>query len=157
MTNIEELPYRPAVGIMLLNQDNMVFVGKRIDTKSEAWQMPQGGIDAGEEARVAVLRELQEEVGSGNAEIIAESKGHYYYDLPHDLVAIAWGGKYKGQQQKWFALRFLGADSDINIHTEHAEFCEWKWVEMASLPDIIVPFKRDLYTNLIEEFKDIRW
>lgn len=148
------LPYRPGVGIMLLNAENKVFVGKRIDTTSEAWQMPQGGIDEGEEPLPAAMREMAEEIGTDKAEMIAESKGWYYYDLPENLVPRLWGGRFRGQQQKWFCLRFTGSDSDINIETGHPEFCRWQWVQMQELPDIIVPFKRELYQALVEEFKE---
>lgn len=150
-----DLPYRPCVGIMLLNADNRIFVGKRIDTISEAWQMPQGGIDEGESAREAALRELWEETGTDKAEIIAESKGHYRYDLPEELISRLWGGKYRGQQQKWFVMRFSGTDNDINIQTEHPEFCAWQWVEAARVPELIVPFKQKLYNDLVEEFKHL--
>lgn len=150
--NPESLSYRQGVGIMLLNTQNLVFVAKRIDTRAEAWQMPQGGIDKGEDARSAAMRELREEIGTNHAEIIAESTDWYRYDLPSELIPTIWGGKYRGQKQKWFLMRFLGADSDIDIATEHPEFLEWKWAEPATLPDLIVPFKRQLYTDLLVEF-----
>jgi putative (di)nucleoside polyphosphate hydrolase len=151
--HLTSLPYRTGVGMMVLNAQNQVFVAKRIDPISEAWQMPQGGMDAGESPLIAALRELQEEVGTDKFEVIRESADWYTYDLPDDLVGKIWDGQYRGQKQKWFALRFTGEDSDINIATEHPEFCEWKWIEMRALPDIIVPFKRELYRALIEEFK----
>ena len=150
---MENLPYRAGVGIMLLNQSNHVFVAKRIDTMSEAWQMPQGGIDEGENAEIAAIREMKEEIGTDKAEIVAESKGWYHYDLPEYLIPKIWNGKFRGQRQKWFCLRFLGDDYDINIETEHPEFCQWKWAEVESLPDLIVPFKRKLYQDLIDEFR----
>ena len=146
------LPYRDGVGVMLLNADNQVFVARRIDMTSEAWQMPQGGIDAGEEPRAAALRELEEEIGTHKAAIIAESRDWLSYDLPPELVGKLWGGRYRGQRQKWFVMRFEGEDSDINIATEHPEFCEWKWTPMHTLPDIIVPFKRANYAALVKEF-----
>ena len=149
------LPYRPCVGMMLLNLEGLVFAAKRIDTIAEAWQMPQGGIDAGEDAREAALRELEEEIGTNKAEIIAESREWLSYDLPDHLVPKLWGGKYRGQTQKWFALRFTGSDSDINIATKHPEFSEWKWVPRDTLPDLIVPFKRELYIRVVEEFSDL--
>lgn len=155
MKNDHDLPYRPCVGIMLLNKENMVFVGRRIDARSEAWQMPQGGIDEGENAAQAAMRELKEEVGTDKAEIMAESKELYSYDLPKNLIPVLWGGKYRGQQQRWFAMRFLGVDSDIDIATEHQEFCEWRWVSMKELPAIIVPFKRDVYSAIVEEFRHL--
>jgi putative (di)nucleoside polyphosphate hydrolase len=149
---IARLPYRPCVGIMLIDRRGLVFVAQRIDNPASAWQMPQGGIDEGESPRQAVLRELQEEVGTGNAEILAESRNWWRYDLPAERVPQLWGGRYRGQEQKWFALRFLGGDGDIDIATETPEFRAWRWAEMAELPDIIVPFKRDIYREVIAEF-----
>ncbi|MDE3016746.1 MAG: RNA pyrophosphohydrolase [Pseudomonadota bacterium] len=150
-----DLPYRLAVGVMLFNKEGLVFVAKRIDTTLEAWQMPQGGIDAGEEPLAAARRELEEEIGTGRVALLAESRRWLTYDLPGDLVPTLWGGKYRGQKQKWFAMRFTGSDSDINIATAHPEFCQWQWINMVRLPDIIVPFKRALYQALVEEFKDV--
>jgi putative (di)nucleoside polyphosphate hydrolase len=140
---------------MLLNAQNKVFVAKRIDTRTEAWQMPQGGIDEGESPAQTAMRELQEEIGTHNAEIIAESDGWLEYDLPPALVPQLWDGQYRGQKQKWFALRFLGSDSDINIETETPEFIEWKWVDMHALPELIVPFKRELYLRIVKEFEHL--
>jgi putative (di)nucleoside polyphosphate hydrolase len=140
---------------MLLNKDNYVFVGKRIDTKSDAWQMPQGGIDDNESASEAALRELKEETGINNAVILGESKNWIHYDLPEYLIPRLWNGKYRGQKQKWFILKFLGTDDEINLQTEVPEFMEWRWVKMEELPNIIVPFKRKLYISIIEEFRDI--
>jgi putative (di)nucleoside polyphosphate hydrolase len=148
----EDLPYRPGVGIMLLDRAGQVFVARRIDMPSEAWQMPQGGIDEGELPEQAVFRELKEETGTDKVEIIAESGDWYSYDLPDWLIPKVWGGKFRGQKQKWYALRFLGGDEDINIETETPEFLDWKWVPMDKLPDLIVPFKRSLYLSLVEEF-----
>jgi len=150
----KSLPYRKCAGIMLLNSENKVFVAKRIDTKAEAWQMPQGGIDKGESPRDAAIRELEEETGTGKAEIISESQGWYDYDLPDELVGILWNGKYRGQTQKWFLMRFKGIDSDINIDTQNPEFSEWKWEDPNMLPDIIVSFKKELYAKLLKEFSD---
>lgn len=149
---IARLPYRPCVGIMLIDSGGRVFVGQRIDTPGEGWQMPQGGIDAGESPRQAALRELHEEVGTDKAEVLAESRDLRRYDLPAELVPRLWGGRYRGQEQKWFALRFLGQDADIDIVTETPEFRAWRWAELAELPDIIVPFKRRIYQQVIAEF-----
>jgi putative (di)nucleoside polyphosphate hydrolase len=143
--------YRPAVGMMILNAENKIFVGRRIDNKAGAWQMPQGGISPHEDADQAMLRELQEEIGTGNVEIIVKSKGWYKYDLPSQLAERLWNGKFKGQKQIWYALRFRGQDKDINIHTSHPEFCDWKWVEKEELLELIVPFKRDLYARVLED------
>lgn len=152
---IAQLPYRPCVGLMILNRENKVFVAKRIDMRTEAWQMPQGGIDEGEDAQAAALREMKEEIGTDNAEIIAESRMWMKYDLPQHLVPQLWDGKYRGQKQKWYALRYLGEDSDINIQTDIPEFSEWKWVDMETLPDIIVPFKQELYAMIVEQFRHL--
>jgi putative (di)nucleoside polyphosphate hydrolase len=149
---IARLPYRPCVGIMLIDRGGRVFVAQRIDTPGTAWQMPQGGIDEGESPRQAALRELHEEVGTDKVEILAESRDWRRYELPAERVPRRWGGRYRGQEQKWFALRFLGQDADIDIATETPEFRAWRWVAMAELPDIIVPFKRQIYRSVIAEF-----
>jgi putative (di)nucleoside polyphosphate hydrolase len=141
--------YRRNVGIMLLNNDGHAFVGRRIDMVEHAWQMPQGGIDAGEEPAVAALRELEEEVGTARAVIIAETPGWLSYDLPAELAGNLWKGKWKGQAQKWFAMRFTGADQDISIDTGHPEFDAWRWVPRADLPGLIVPFKRPVYEAVL--------
>jgi putative (di)nucleoside polyphosphate hydrolase len=153
--DLNGLPFRPGVGIMLLNPLNRVFVARRIDMPSEAWQMPQGGIDPGETPRAAAFRELKEEVGTDKAEMLAESPIWRSYDLPAELIGKLWGGRYRGQTQKWFALRFTGTDADINIATEEPEFLDWKWAELAELPALIVPFKRKLYEELVEEFRPL--
>jgi 8-oxo-dGTP pyrophosphatase MutT (NUDIX family) len=144
--------YRRGVGIMLLNADHKVFVGQRLGTPSEAWQMPQGGIDADEEPRQAVFRELREEIGTDKAEIIAESKAWLRYDLPPELRK-RWNDRWRGQQQKWFVMRFQGNDADINIATEHPEFAAWKWIAVEHLPELVVSFKRQIYVELLREFK----
>jgi putative (di)nucleoside polyphosphate hydrolase len=149
------LPYRPCVGIMLLNPRGQAFVARRIDMPSEAWQMPQGGIDENETPQVAALRELREEIGTDKAEILAESRHWMNYDLPPELVGKLWGGRYCGQRQKWFAMRFTGTDGDINIATEEPEFLDWKWAELERLPSLIVPFKRKLYEQLVIEFTPV--
>jgi putative (di)nucleoside polyphosphate hydrolase len=155
-TLMTDLPYRPAAGIMLLNEAGKVFVACRIDTTTEAWQMPQGGLDPGEDARAGALRELEEETGIGadKVEIIAEAAEPLFYDLPADLQKKVWHGKYRGQKQHWFLLRFLGRDEDVDLETKHPEFRTWKWAEPASLPDLIVPFKRTLYQQVLEAFAD---
>ena len=150
-----DLPYRPCVGIMLFNQDGKVFVGKRIDQSVEGWQMPQGGIDKGETPKQAALRELQEEVGTDKAEIMAEMDDWVTYDLPGPLVGVAFRGKYKGQRQKWFALRFTGNDADIDLTSHEPEFSAFQWVSLAALPGLIVPFKRETYKAVIAAFRDL--
>lgn len=150
-----DLPYRPCVGIMLFNRNGQVFVGKRIDQTVEGWQMPQGGIDKGETPRQAALRELQEEVGTDKAEIIAEMDDWVTYDLPEHLVGVAFKGKYKGQRQKWFALRFTGQDSDIDLAAHEPEFSAFQWVSLGALPELIVPFKRDTYKAVIAAFRNL--
>lgn len=154
MTESSTLPYRPCAGVMLVNSDNRVFVGQRIDNPIEAWQMPQGGIDAGEAAEEAAIRELGEETGIAPEliEIVAQSQEELVYDLPPELVGKVWKGRYRGQRQSWFLARFKGTDADINIQTSHAEFSEWKWVDPSELPDLIVPFKRKLYEDVVAEF-----
>jgi putative (di)nucleoside polyphosphate hydrolase len=149
------LPYRRGVGVMLVNNDGHVFVAKRIVMPSDAWQMPQGGIDQGETPLQAAKREMFEEVGTDKAEFVAESADWYRYDLPADLIGKIWGGRYRGQEQKWFVARFTGKDTDINIATEHPEFLDWKWVEPPQLPRLIVPFKRQLYSDVLREFSGV--
>jgi putative (di)nucleoside polyphosphate hydrolase len=152
VADLDRLPYRRGVGIMLLNALGEVFVAQRIDMPSDAWQMPQGGIDEGETPETAAWREMQEETGTRAATLLAESRGWYRYDLPGELVPRLWKGRYRGQEQKWFAFRFAGTDADIAIDSAHAEFNAWKWAPMAALPQLIVPFKRQLYAQLVVEF-----
>jgi putative (di)nucleoside polyphosphate hydrolase len=149
----QSLPYRPCVGVMLLNQKGEVFVGRRIDREAEAWQMPQGGIDPGEEPVTAVFRELREEIGTDKARILAETPDWLTYDLPPQLVGRVWSGRYRGQRQKWFALRFVGRDDEIDLNTGHPEFEAWRWVDIDALPGLIVPFKRAIYTELVTRFR----
>ena len=148
----EQRPYRPCVGIFLLNNDGLVFAGRRIDSRAEAWQMPQGGIDTGESPLQACMREMREEIGTNTAELVSQHDDWLYYDIPLPLADRLWQGRYKGQKQKWMALRFTGDDSDINIATEEPEFCEWKWLSPHDLVDLAVPFKRDVYQNVLAAF-----
>lgn len=153
MSGGSKLPYRRGVGALLFRPDGAVFVARRIDTPGEAWQLPQGGIDNGEKPRRAVMRELKEEIGTDHAEIIGKSRHWYRYDLPRALQGHVWGGKYRGQKQRWFALRFLGSDVDIDLAAhQHPEFDAWRWVPLATLPPLAVTFKRALYADLAAEF-----
>jgi len=163
MTNYNELPLRPCVGIMLLNKANKIWIGRRISKPHDnpgsfIWQMPQGGIDKGEKPDAAALRELQEETGIINASIIKQSQQWYNYELPEELRGKALKGKYRGQTQKWFAMRFEGKDNEVDISekaAQKAEFDQWRWSDAAPLPDLIVPFKRTVYQNVIAEFSDL--
>ena len=154
---IDKLPYRRNVGVMLDNAAGNVFVAQRIDSGGPAWQMPQGGIDEGETPRQAALRELQEETGIGPelVRIEAEMPDWVSYDLPQDLVGKIWKGRYRGQKQKWVLMRYLGRDSDIDIATEHPEFTRWRWLPPEELPGVIVPFKRHVYERIVAQFRDL--
>ena len=156
-TNFNKLPYRSNVGIMMVNEKGYVFVGQRLDNNQNAWQMPQGGIDAGEDPETAAYRELLEETGVKKQDIrfVASSSQWLSYDLPEDLIPILWNGKFRGQKQKWFLFKFLGEDGDINIETEHPEFSKWKWISKENLLKEIVPFKKSVYENVLKEFKNI--
>ena len=147
----QKLPLRKGVGIIVLNNQNKVFVGKRKDNPGDKWQMPQGGVDEGEDYITAMKRELLEETSIQNIEIIKEIDKIYQYELPENLIGIIWKGKYRGQKQKWFITRFLGEEKEINLNTKHAEFIDWKWIEPKLLPEVIVNFKKDLYLNLLKE------
>ncbi|MFV0623098.1 RNA pyrophosphohydrolase [Sphingomonas sp. ac-8] len=153
---MNELPYRPCAGVMLINRDGRVFVGQRIDSTLEAWQMPQGGIDPGEDALAAALRELREETGvrPDKVSLIGEAPEELLYDLPEDMIGKVWGGKYRGQRQRWFAFRFEGEERDIDIATPEPEFRAWRWAEPDELPHAIVGFKRALYERLLELFAE---
>ena len=153
---ISDLPYRPGVGIMLANPRGKVFVGRRIDTETPAWQMPQGGVDSGETPQDAALRELEEETGVPGSlvSIEAETSDWITYDLPHEIVPRIWKGRYRGQRQKWFLMRFQGTDADIRIDTAHPEFSDWRWLAPDDLVAHIVAFKRDLYSRILQDFRD---
>ena len=154
--NREALAYRRGVGAVLFNQSGLVFVGRRFGAYSDAWQLPQGGIDEGESPESAVLRELEEETGTAKAEIIGETTEWLTYDLPDELIGIAWGGLYRGQTQKWFALRFTGDDGDIDLEAhDEPEFSEWRWVALEEISGLIVPFKRRLYDDIVAAFHDL--
>ena len=162
MPPYESLPYRPCAGIMVLNAQGLVFVGRRAGgpehvDRDHVWQMPQGGIDEGEDPHKAALRELYEETNIKSVETLGEMEGWLAYDIPREIIGEAWGGKYKGQKQKWFALRFIGEDREINITApgggHHApEFIDWRWVSMRDLPDLVVPFKRETYEQVVQAF-----
>ncbi len=164
MNDFSALPYRPCVGVMLVNGDGKVFVGKRIDTREsdgregDVWQMPQGGIDDGEDLRTAALRELWEETGvlESHVALIAQTREELLYDLPDELLGKLWGGRYRGQRQFWMLARFNGLDTDIRLDAhDPAEFCAWKWVSPEQLPDLIVPFKKRVYRAVVEEFREL--
>lgn len=154
MTDPSTLPYRPCAGVMLLNAQGKVFVGQRIDSTLEAWQMPQGGIDDGEDAEQAAIRELGEETGitPDKVDLIATIDRELFYDLPEDMIGKVWKGKWRGQRQRWFLYRFHGADSDVDIATRHQEFRAWRWADPAELPAVIVPFKKALYEEVLAGF-----
>ncbi|MFL5289092.1 MAG: RNA pyrophosphohydrolase [Rhodopila sp.] len=157
---MSHLPYRPNVGAVLFNRDGLVFVARRADMPNAegpagGWQLPQGGIDADEDPRIAVLRELEEEIGTRNVAIIGEYPDWLTYDLPPDLLGIAWRGKYRGQRQRWYAMRFLGEDAEIRLDLDpHPEFDAWRWVPLAELPALAVGFKRPIYEILTEAFAE---
>jgi len=149
------LPLRIGVGAVLLNRNNQVFVGKRKDNPINKWQMPQGGVDAGEDYLSAMKRELFEETSIKSIEVLKEIEGFYEYELPENLVGVIWKGKYRGQKQKWFITKFTGSETEINLKTKNPEFIEWKWIAVDELPNVIVKFKRDIYLNLLKDIKKI--
>ena len=156
MTNNKiDLPLRSGVGIAVLSKDNKIFVAKRIDNPKNFWQMPQGGVDDGEDCLTAAYRELEEETSIKEVEVIKELDELITYELPKKLLGIIWNGKYRGQEQKWFLMRFLGKDSDINIKTKNPEFCEWKWIEIDNLTDQVVDFKLHVYESVKKNIKEI--
>tara|TARA_B100001063_G_scaffold239871_1_gene264049 strand:+ start:201 stop:671 length:471 start_codon:yes stop_codon:yes gene_type:complete len=151
--NKQKLPMRIGVGIILLNSKNQVFVGRRIDNPGDKWQMPQGGVENGEDFFTAMKRELFEETNIRNIKIIKEIKQMYEYELPSNLVGIIWKGKFRGQKQKWFIAKFTGSENEINLNTSHPEFIEWKWIDIEMLSTLVVEFKKNLYLNLSKEIK----
>ena len=155
MSNNKELPLRIGVGIILLNHENNVFVGKRIDHPQNSWQMPQGGVDQNENFLQAAKRELEEETGIKSVKFIKELDGWFKYDLPKYLLGKLWKGKYRGQKQKWFVMKFLGKSDEINVKTTNAEFFDWKWIELSKLPNIAVHFKVDIYKKIKEELTSL--
>ena len=150
-----QLPMRTGVGIIVLNNNNQVFVGKRKDNPGDKWQMPQGGVDKGEDFITAMRRELIEETSIKNIKILKEIQNMYHYELPKNLVGIIWKGKFRGQKQKWFITKFLGKDDEINLDTQHPEFIDWKWINPHDLPEVIVDFKKELYLNLLKEINQV--
>ena len=153
--DLHNLPLRSGVGIVVLNKENKVFVAKRIDNPKNFWQMPQGGVDEGEDFLKAAYRELEEETSIKNVELIKELDGTITYELPDRLLGLIWKGKYRGQKQKWFLMRFIGVDNEINIKTKHPEFLEWKWVELDKITDLVVDFKLHVYKEVKDKVKKI--
>jgi len=151
----ENLPLRNGVGIIVLNKDNKVFIAKRIDNPKNFWQMPQGGVEKNEDYLAAAFRELNEETSIKNIKLIKELDGLIDYELPHHLLGIIWKGKYRGQRQKWFLMKFLGEDKEINIKTKHPEFLDWKWIELDKITDVVVDFKLKVYEEVKEKVKKI--
>jgi len=151
----KKLPLRSGVGIVVLNKNNQVFVARRIDNSKNFWQMPQGGVDKNEDYLTAAYRELEEETSIKNVDLVRELDGLISYELPKHLLGVIWKGKYRGQEQKWFVVRFLGNDSEININTDHPEFCEWKWVELENITDLVVDFKLHVYEDVKKKVREI--
>ena len=152
--SLQKLPMRNGVGVIILNNENKVFVGKRKDNPVDKWQMPQGGVDTGESYLLAMKRELYEETSIKSIKILKEIDGFFEYELPNNLVGIIWKGKYRGQKQKWFITKFIGSEKEINLHTNNPEFIDWKWIKMDELPEVIVDFKKKMYIELLRIIKD---
>ena len=148
-----KLPLRVGVGIIVMNKNNQIFVGKRKDNPVDKWQMPQGGVNKGENFLNAMKRELEEETSIKNVKILKELEGWFEYELPQNLLGIIWKGKYRGQKQKWFLTKFIGNESEINLKTKHPEFIDWKWIDMDDLPTVIVDFKKEVYKKILIELK----
>ena len=155
--NINKLPLRIGVGAIVLNEKNKVFVGKRKDNPVDKWQMPQGGVNKNEGYLVAMKRELHEETGITSIKVLKELDQWFEYELPKSLLGIIWKGKYRGQKQKWFIVKFTGKNSEIDLKTKHPEFIEWKWIDMNELPNVIVDFKKDVYIKLLKELKKLNF
>ena len=153
--NIQKLPMRSGVGVVILNSQNMVFVGRRKDNPGDKWQMPQGGVDDGEDYISAMRRELLEETSIKSIEVIKEIEGFYEYELPKNLIGVIWKGKFRGQKQKWFIAKFIGDEKEINLNTQNPEFIDWKWVSPDELPKLIVKFKKNMYVSLLKAIKKI--
>ena len=151
----KDLPLRSGVGIVVLNKDNKIFVAKRIDNQKNFWQMPQGGVDEGEDYLAAAYRELEEETSIKNVDLVKELDGLISYELPKNLLGVIWKGKYRGQEQKWFVMRFSGTDSEINIKTKNPEFCEWKWIDLEDITNLVVDFKLHVYKDVKQKVKEI--
>ena len=152
--NLQKLPMRNGVGVIVLNNENKVFVGKRKDNPVDKWQMPQGGVDTGESYLLAMKRELYEETSIKSIKILKEIDGFFEYELPNNLVGIIWKGKYRGQKQKWFITKFIGNEKEINLQTNNPEFIDWRWIKMDELPEVIVDFKKEMYVQLLRIIKD---
>ena len=155
MNENTSLPFRSGVGIVVLNKDNKIFVAQRIDNQKNLWQMPQGGVDEGEDYLAAAYRELEEETSIKNVDLVKELDGLISYELPKNLLGVIWKGKYRGQEQKWFVMKFLGKDKEINIRTEHPEFCEWKWIDLENITDLVVDFKLHVYEDVKKKVNEI--
>ena len=155
MNENTSLPLRSGVGIVVLNKDNKIFVAQRIDNQKNLWQMPQGGVDDGEDYLTAAYRELEEETSIKNVDLVKELDGLITYELPKNLLGTIWKGKYRGQEQKWFVMRFLGKDTEINIKTKHPEFCEWKWIDLENITDLVVSFKLHVYVDVKKQVQKI--